>query len=59
MFVFLLLGSRYLELDARRRAARALEGLQHAAPAAAPRLPGWPRRAVGGTVAAAGLRLAT
>jgi Cu2+-exporting ATPase len=42
MFVFLLLGSRYLELDARRKAARALEGLQHAAPATALRLPGWP-----------------
>ncbi|SDE93383.1 Cu2+-exporting ATPase [Massilia sp. PDC64] len=37
MFVFLLLGSRYLELDARRRAARALEGLQRAAPATAQR----------------------
>jgi Cu2+-exporting ATPase len=43
MFVFLLLGSRYLELDARRRAARALEGLQRAAPATALRMPGWPR----------------
>jgi Cu2+-exporting ATPase len=42
MFVFLLLGSRYLELDARRRAARALEGLQRAAPASALRMPGWP-----------------
>jgi Cu2+-exporting ATPase len=42
MFVFLLLGSRYLELDARRKAARALEGLQHAAPATALRLAGWP-----------------
>jgi Cu2+-exporting ATPase len=42
MFVFLLLGSRYLELDARRRAARALEGLQRAAPATAQRMPGWP-----------------
>jgi Cu2+-exporting ATPase len=42
MFVFLLLGSRYLELDARRRAARALEDLQRAAPATAQRMPGWP-----------------
>lgn len=42
MFVFLLLGSRYLELDARRRAARALEGLQRAAPATALRMAGWP-----------------
>jgi Cu2+-exporting ATPase len=42
MFVFLLLGSRTLELDARRKAARALERLQHAAPATALRMPGWP-----------------
>ena len=42
MFVFLLLGSRYLELDARRRAARALEVLQRAAPATALRLLGFP-----------------
>ena len=42
MFVFLLLGSRYLELDARRRAARALEGLQRATPATALRMAGWP-----------------
>jgi P-type Cu2+ transporter len=42
MFVFLLLGSRYLELDARRRAARALEGLQRATPATALRMADWP-----------------
>jgi Cu2+-exporting ATPase len=50
MFVFLLLGSRYLELDARRRAARALEGMQRAAPATAQRLPGWPRTRAAETV---------
>lgn len=42
MFVFLLLGSRYLELDARRRAAGALDGLQRAAPATALRLHRYP-----------------
>ena len=35
MFIFLLLGSRYLELLARRRAASSLERLQHALPDAA------------------------
>jgi Cu2+-exporting ATPase len=42
MFIFLLLGSRYLELNARRKAAGALERLQHAAPASALRLASWP-----------------
>jgi Cu2+-exporting ATPase len=42
MFVFLLLGSRYLELAARRKAARALETLQQGLPASALRLPGYP-----------------
>ncbi len=56
MFVFLLLGSRWLELDARRKAARALEGLQHAVPATALRLPGWPASRDTETVAAARLR---
>jgi Cu2+-exporting ATPase len=42
MFVFLLLGSRYLELAARRKAARALERLQQAVPAAALRMAGYP-----------------
>jgi len=42
MFVFLLLGSRYLELNARRKAAGALERLQRAAPAGAQRLLAWP-----------------
>ena len=44
MFVFLLLASRYLELDARRRAAGALEALQDGLPASAQRLPRWPER---------------
>jgi Cu2+-exporting ATPase len=56
MFVFLLLGSRWLELDARRKAARALEGLQHAAPATALLLAGWPASCEAQTVAASGLR---
>lgn len=42
MFVFLLLGSRYLELGARRKAACALERLQQGLPAAALRLRGDP-----------------
>lgn len=42
MFIFLLLGSRYLELTARRRAARALETLQEGMPASAARMPGYP-----------------
>jgi Cu2+-exporting ATPase len=42
MFIFLLLGSRYLELNARRKAARALESLQRAAPATARRLDAYP-----------------
>jgi Cu2+-exporting ATPase len=56
MFVFLLLGSRYLELDARRKAARALEGLQRAAPATALRLPQWPASTEAETVDARRLR---
>jgi Cu2+-exporting ATPase len=42
MFVFLLLGSRYIELGARRKAARALETLQQGLPASALRMPGFP-----------------
>jgi Cu2+-exporting ATPase len=42
MFVFLLLGSRYLELNARRRATRALEALRRGVPASALRLRGDP-----------------
>jgi Cu2+-exporting ATPase len=56
MFVFLLLGSRWLELEARRKAARALEKLQHAAPATALRMPGWPASCETETVAAERLR---
>ena len=42
MFIFLLLCSRYLELLARRKAASALERLQHALPDAASRLDAYP-----------------
>jgi len=42
MFIFLLLGSRYLELTARRRAARALEALQEGMPASSQRMPAYP-----------------
>lgn len=56
MFVFLLLGSRYLELDARRRAAGALDALQRALPAAAQRMRAWPRERATELVAATSLR---
>jgi Cu2+-exporting ATPase len=55
MFVFLLLGSRYLELDARRRAARALQGLQRTVPATALRLHRYPDARATETVAAGAL----
>jgi P-type Cu2+ transporter len=42
MFIFLLLASRYYELGARRKAARALESLQRALPASSQRMPGYP-----------------
>ncbi|PRC93483.1 heavy metal translocating P-type ATPase [Solimicrobium silvestre] len=42
MFIFLLLCSRYLELGARRKAASALDNLQHALPASALRMAGYP-----------------
>jgi Cu2+-exporting ATPase len=42
MFVFLLLGSRYLELNARRRATQALDALRRGVPASALRLRGDP-----------------
>ena len=42
MFIFLLLASRYLELSARRAAARALDALRQALPAAAARMAGYP-----------------
>jgi Cu2+-exporting ATPase len=42
MFIFLLLCSRYLELQARRKAGAALERLQHALPASATLLEHYP-----------------
>lgn len=42
MFVFFLLGGRYLEMMARQKAARGVEGLARALPAFAERLPRWP-----------------
>ncbi len=56
MFIFLLLGSRYLEQLARRKAGRALEQLQYALPASAMRLPAWPASHEPELVAAAQLR---
>ncbi|MBV8634996.1 MAG: heavy metal translocating P-type ATPase, partial [Burkholderiaceae bacterium] len=43
MFIFLLLGSRYLELHARMRAATALDAMLRAVPASARRLTNWPQ----------------
>lgn len=56
MFVFLLLGSRYLELLARRRAARALEALQEGLPASGLRMPAYPGNRTTELVAAASLQ---
>ncbi len=42
MFIFLLLASRYLELHARLRAAKALDAMLRAAPVSARRMPHWP-----------------
>ncbi len=56
MFIFLLLASRYLEQLARRKAGRALEQLQHALPASAQRLDGYPASRAAELVAAALLR---
>ena len=56
MFIFLLLASRYVELVARRKAARGLERLRHALPAAATRLPDYPATRAVELVAAATLR---
>ena len=56
MFIFLLLASRYLELVARRKAAQALEKLQHALPASALRMPGYPATRDTEVAAAAQLR---
>lgn len=55
MFIFLLLCSRYLELGARRKAASALDNLQHALPASAQRMPGYPASRETELVAAADL----
>ena len=55
MFIFLLLASRFLELQARRKAGRALELLQHALPASARRLTGFPASRECELVAAAAL----
>jgi Cu2+-exporting ATPase len=56
MFIFLLLGSRYLELSARRKAAQSLEALQHGLPASATRLAGYPQQRKPELVAATELR---
>ncbi|UGQ46436.1 heavy metal translocating P-type ATPase [Massilia endophytica] len=55
MFIFLLLASRYLEMAARRKAATALERLQHALPASATLLSAWPAPGEGRVVPAASL----
>jgi len=55
MFIFLLLCSRVLELAARRRAAQALERLQHGLPDSAQRLDGYPASRDATTVAAGDL----
>jgi len=56
MFVFLLLGGRYLELEARHRAAGALGHLAQLAPAFAERLSRFPASLATDRVAAASLR---
>jgi Cu2+-exporting ATPase len=56
MFIFLLLASRYLELQARLKAGRALERLQYALPDSAMRLRAFPASRAGEVVAAAALR---
>jgi Cu2+-exporting ATPase len=55
MFIFLLLASRYLEQQARRKAGRALEQLQFALPASAMRLRDYPASHAADLVAAASL----
>jgi Cu2+-exporting ATPase len=56
MFIFLLLASRCLEQQARRKAGRALELLQHALPASARRLTDYPGSRATELVAATLLR---
>jgi P-type Cu2+ transporter len=48
MFVFFLLGGRYLEMMARQKAARGVEALAKALPAFAERLQQWPASGGGG-----------
>ncbi len=55
MFVFFLLGGRYLEMMARQKAARGVEALARALPAFAERLPEWPFQGEGERVAVADL----
>jgi Cu2+-exporting ATPase len=56
MFIFLLLCSRWLELSARRKAASALERMQHGLPASASLLAGWPSARSATVVDAAALK---
>lgn len=56
MFIFLLLGSRYVELVARRRAAASLETMQHALPDSAWMMKDFPASRETALVAAAQLR---
>jgi Cu2+-exporting ATPase len=56
MFIFLLLGARYLEMSARMRAALQQEQLAHSVPAVAERFVSWPASDLAELVAAARLR---
>jgi Cu2+-exporting ATPase len=56
MFIFLLLSSRYYELGARRKAARALDTMQRGVPASGLRMPGYPGDRATELVAATMLR---
>src|SRR5690606_32632702 len=50
MFVFFLLGGRYLEMLARQKAVRGVEELGKALPSSAERIDGWPQRGAGDRV---------
>jgi Cu2+-exporting ATPase len=50
MFVFFLLGGRYLEMLARQKAVRGVEELGKALPSFAERIDGWPQQATGDRV---------
>ena len=50
MFVFFLLGGRYLEMIARQKAVRGVEELGKALPSFAERIDGWPQRGAGDRV---------